>query len=104
MRHIATTSSILYLLLFYVVIGSAGCQGNEHIQGDEKKTLSYHRQQNDTAKLFKARLIASFCAFQIVKIEDSLLQLWDEPDNALGKKYQHVFTIKHHCEFVNAHV
>ena len=71
MRHIATTSSILYLLLFYVVIGSVGCQGNEHIQGDEKKTLSYHRQQNDTAKLFRARLIASFCAFQIVQIEDS---------------------------------
>ena len=100
MRHIATTSSILYLLLFCVVIGSVGCQGNEHIQGDDKKTLSYHRQQNDTAKLFRARLIASFCADR----GQRLLQLWDEPDNTLGKKYQHVFTIKHHCEFVNAHV
>ena len=105
MRHIATQSFILYLLIFCVVIGSVSCERNQHIQDDKKKTLSFNRQQSDTEKLFKARLIVSFCAFHIVKIEDSAFYSYGMNwTNAEGKEYQHVFSIKNHCDFMNANV
>ena len=105
MRYINTQSSILYLLLFCVVIFSVSCERNQHIQGDEKKTLSFNRQQSDTAKLFGVRLIASFCAFHIVQIKDSSFYSYGMNwTNAQGKEYQHVFSIKNHCDFVKAHV
>ena len=105
MRYIITQSSTLYLLLFCVVIFSVSCKRNQHIQGGDKKTLSFNRQQSDTTKLFRARLTASFCAFHIVQIEDSAFYSYGMNwTNAEGKEYQHVFSIKNHCDFMNANV
>ena len=89
MRYIATQSFILYLLIFCVVIGSVSCERNQDIQHDKKKTLSFNRQQSDTEKLFKARLIVSFCAFHIVQIEDSAFYGYGMNwTNAEGKEYR----------------
>ena len=105
MRYINTQSSILYLLLFCVVIFSISCERNQHIQGGDKKTLSFNGQQSDTAKLFRVRLVASFCAFHIVQIKDSAFYSYGMNwTNAQGKEYQHVFSIKNHCDFMSAHV
>lgn len=47
---------------------------------------------------FKAKLLASFCAFHIVQIEDGkgLGMDWTDPS---GKEYKNVFTVKNHCDF-----
>ncbi|QNA45736.1 hypothetical protein [Lacibacter sediminis] len=49
---------------------------------------------------FKAKLLASFCAFHIVQIEDAdgkgRGMDWTDPS---GKEYKNVFTVKNHCDF-----
>lgn len=52
---------------------------------------------------FKAKLLASFCAFHIVQIEDTDGKRygmdWTDPS---GKQYKNVFTVKNHCDFSKA--
>ena len=52
---------------------------------------------------FKAKLLASFCAFHIVQIEDvdgkGRGMDWNDPS---GKQYKNVFTVKNHCDFAKA--
>ena len=52
---------------------------------------------------FKAKLVASFCAFQIVQITDAdgkgKGMDWTDPS---GKLYKNVFTVKNHCDFGKA--
>lgn len=52
---------------------------------------------------FKAKLLASFCGFHIVQIEDAhgkgYGMDWTDP---AGKDYKNVFTVKNHCDFVKA--
>jgi hypothetical protein len=52
---------------------------------------------------FKAKLIASFCAFHIVQIEDGDKKGygmdWTSPS---GQQYKNVFAVKNHCDFVKA--
>jgi hypothetical protein len=52
---------------------------------------------------FQARLVASFCAFQIVQIVDvdgkGRGMDWTDPS---GKEYKNVFTVKNHCDFAKA--
>ena len=49
---------------------------------------------------FKAKLLASFCAYHIVQIEDAdgkgAGMDWTDPS---GKEYKNVFTVKNHCDF-----
>jgi hypothetical protein len=46
---------------------------------------------------FKAKLLASFCAYHIVQIEDGRGGMdWTDPT---GKEYKNVFTVKNHCDF-----
>ncbi len=54
---------------------------------------------------FKAKLLASFCAFHIVQIQDSAYynQGMDWTDSQ-GKQYQHVFAVKNHCDFAKANI
>jgi hypothetical protein len=47
---------------------------------------------------FKAKLLASFCAFHIVQIEDGNGSGMDWADPS-GKQYKNVFTVKNHCDF-----
>lgn len=53
--------------------------------------------------IFRAKLVASFCAFQIVQIEDAdgkgRGMDWTDP---AGKPYKNVFTVKNHCDFGKA--
>ena len=52
---------------------------------------------------FKARLLASFCAYHIVQVEDAdkkgYAMDWTSPS---GQQYKNVFTVKNHCDFVKA--
>lgn len=52
---------------------------------------------------FKAKLLASFCAFHIVQIEDADGNGggmdWTDPS---GKQYKNVFTVKNHCDFAKS--
>ena len=52
---------------------------------------------------FKAKLVASFCAFQIVQITDAdgkgKGMDWTDPS---GKELKNVFTVKNHCDFGTA--
>lgn len=52
---------------------------------------------------FKAKLVASFCGFHIVQVEDSnatgLGMDWTDPS---GKEYKNVFTVKNPCDIANA--
>ncbi len=49
---------------------------------------------------FRAKLVASFCAFHIVQIEDAdgkgRGMDWTDPS---GKQYKNVFTVKNYCDF-----
>lgn len=50
--------------------------------------------------VFKAKLVASFCAFNIVEIQDKdyydLGMNWTAPN---GTVYKNVFTVNNHCDF-----
>jgi hypothetical protein len=52
---------------------------------------------------FNAKLVASFCAFQIVQIVDAdgkgQGMDWKDPS---GKQYTNVFTVNNHCDFTLA--
>lgn len=49
---------------------------------------------------FNAKLLASFCAFHIVQIEDERGGMnWNDPS---GKQYKNVFTVKNHCDFAKS--
>ena len=90
-------------------------QRNQLYAGQSKKTLmkSYHLLAFSALLLFsacsksyapegsfKAKLLASFCAYHIVQIEDAdgkgRGMDWTDPS---GKEYKNVFTVKNHCDF-----
>lgn len=53
---------------------------------------------------FNAKLVASFCAYQIVQIldtdgKDQCMMDWKDSS---GKQYTNVFTVNNHCDFATA--
>lgn len=52
---------------------------------------------------FEAKLVASFCSYNIVEITDSRFKNAGlEWKNASGKQYNNVFTVKNYCEFAKS--
>lgn len=78
----------LSAFLFFLIMGITQCNKPMHPNGT-----------------FKAKLLASFCAFHIVEIQDSAYydQGMDWTDSQ-GKQYKHVFAVKNHCDFAKANV
>ena len=53
----------------------------------------------------RMKLLASFCAFHIVEIQDaSYYNYGTNWVNSQGTAYQNVFTVKNHCDFAKAGV
>lgn len=76
------------------------CNKNENSLKKNKNSLVTKEKQNINSKIFKAKLITSFCAYNIVQIQDSDFfsygMNWTDPQ---GKTYQHVFSVKNYCDF-----
>ena len=61
--------------------------------------------QNKTSEIFKTKLIASFCAYNIVQIQDSAFYNYGmDWTDSQGRPYQHVFSVKNHCDFARANI
>jgi hypothetical protein len=76
----------LTTILIFLLVGLTRCNNSMYPNGT-----------------FKAKLVASFCAFHIVEIQDTAFygQGMDWTDSK-GKKYEHVFAVKNHCDFAQA--
>ena len=83
----------LIALILCCFIGLASCESSD-------KSLTIKDGQKNISTTFKAQLKTSFCAFNIVQIKDSAFfnygMVWTD---ALGKTYEHVFSVKNHCDF-----
>jgi hypothetical protein len=62
-------------------------------------------KEEESSGVFQAKLLASFCAFHIVEIQDSAFYThgMDWTDSR-GKVYQHVFAVRNYCEFAKANI
>lgn len=59
--------------------------------------------QKNIPQTFQSKLIASFCAYNIVQIQDSAFYHYGtEWTNTEGVTFQHVFAVKNHCDFSTA--
>jgi hypothetical protein len=60
-------------------------------------------KQMDASDTFQAKLVASFCAYDIVEIQDAAFfdkgMNWT---NSTGTAYKNVFAVKNHCDFAKA--
>ncbi len=88
---------IIHLILL-CFIGLASCDSVD-------KRVTIKDGQKNISPTFKAQLKTTFCAFNIVQIKDSAFfnygMSWTD---ALGKTYEHVFSVKNHCDFNNEHI
>ncbi len=51
----------------------------------------------------KMKLVASFCAFHIVEIQDAAYSNYGTDwTNSQGTSYKNVFAVKNHCDFVQS--
>lgn len=93
-----STLTKLIALILWSFLGFVSCDS-----GDNKQTIKDGPQNISTH--FKAQLKTSFCAFNVVQIVDSAFfnygMSWTD---ALGKNYEHVFSVKNHCDFNNEHL
>jgi hypothetical protein len=62
--------------------------------------ISSCEKEEKTEGVFKAKLVASFCAYNFIEIQDKsfygLGMNWKAPD---GKEFKNVFTIANFCDF-----
>lgn len=59
---------------------------------------------NETPPI-KMKLLASFCAFHIVEIQDAAYHNYGTDwTNGQGTSYKHVFSVRNHCDFVRSGV
>ena len=94
MKQAPSLSKKIFFIPICILICFVSCHPN-----------AKHVQQKNIAKTFKSKLIVSFCAFNIVQIQDSAFyHHGTEWTNAQGVTYQHVFTVKNYCDFSTTNV
>ena len=88
----------LTALILCCFIGLTSCDS-----GDDRVIIK--DGQKNISSTFKAQLKTAFCAFNIVQIKDSAFfnygMTWTD---ALGKTYEHVFSVENHCDFNNEQI
>ncbi len=100
-NFIAILSCFVFPLCLLMVF--AAC--TNEIQKNPVKPKLVSEGQSDSSGVFRARLIHSFCAYNTVQVLDSAFfrygMNWTD---AQGNTYQHVFSVKNHCDFGIANV
>ena len=95
-RFSKLTKLIALILCCFIGLESCDSSDNRVIIKDGQKNIS---------STFKAQLKTAFCAFNIVQIKDSAFfnygMTWTD---ALGKTYEHVFSVENHCDFNNEQI
>ena len=106
MKKNANIIFISVFLSFCFLIGFVACDKNnvEKPLKDEKPLIAKESQKN-ISEIFKARLIASFCAYNIVQIQDSAFYSYGmDWTDSQGNTYQHVFSVSNYCDFATANL
>lgn len=98
MQRICFQTANLIALILCCFISLASCESSG-------KSVTIRDVSKNIFTTFKAQLKTSFCAFNIVQIKDSTFfnygMSWTD---ALGKTYQHVFSVENHCDFNKEHI
>ena len=98
MQRRCSETANFFSLILCCFIGLTSCD-----IGDNRVTIK--DGPKNISATFKAQLKTSFCAFNIVQIKDSTFfnygMSWTD---ALGKTYQHVFSVEYHCDFNKEHI
>ena len=91
-QRCSETANFIALILC-CFIGLASCERSN-------KSLPIKDGQKNISTTFSAQLKTSFCAFNIVQIKDSAFFNYGFSwTDALGKTYEHVFSVQNHCDF-----
>lgn len=99
------TGLMPFVLLIYISISIIACEKKVEEKSKDENSLTGKERQNKTSKTFKARLITSFCAYNIVQIVDSSLHNYGmDWTDSQGNAYQHVFSVSNHCDFGTANL
>lgn len=100
MKKNASAIIMSVFLPFCFLIGLVACEKNMEEKPRIENVLTPKEGQNKTSKIFKARLLASFCAYNIVQIQDSTFYNYGmDWTDSQGNAYQHVFSVRNHCDF-----
>lgn len=102
MKQIIFRPTKLLLLLFFISAGFVSCEKCEEPSSD--KSTGINDQKRNSSAVFSAKLVRSFCAYNIVEILDSAFYSygmnWTDPE---GNVYRNAFTVENYCEF-NKHL
>lgn len=105
MKRNANTIIKTLLLPFCVLLVFTACNKHEAPLNKSENPLAAKGTQRNTSEIFKARLISSFCAYNIVQIVDSAFYNYGMNwTDSQGKTYQHVFAVKNYCDFGTANL
>lgn len=103
-QTISLTKTLCFITLL-IIVSLASCHRNaRNVEKDIEPTTNNLEQKKITGT-FKSKLISSFCAYNIVQIQDSAFYNYGmEWTDTQGKTYRHVFAVKNHCDFSTANL
>lgn len=105
MKKNASAIIMSVFLFFCILIGLVACEKNMEEKPRNENPLTAKDRQNKISKIFKARLITSFCAYNIVQIQDSAFYNYGmDWTDSQGNAHQHVFSVRNHCDFGTANL
>ena len=100
MKQKISLSKSLIIITLGMTINFASCHRIAKNSEKQLKPINNNVEQKNITKPFKSKLIASFCAYHILQIQDSAFYKYGmEWRDAQGIAYQNVFTVKNHCDF-----